>query len=175
MPSSPKQTQPVALPVVVDLADADAITDAVQRVHHELSGIDILVNAAGTGVPGPVVDLDAAGWDRVLDVNLLATFLLARRRSRTCRSWAAARSSTSDPSPDAGDRPTRRLLRADVRAHPPDTSTGRGRPGPSGIRAWLLYPGAMDTSWGCGRRAIGTPSSLARQPFGPDWPSTSSG
>ena len=78
MPSSPKQTQPVALPVVVDLADADAITDAVQRVHHELSGIDILVNAAGTGVPGPVVDLDAAGWDRVLDVNLLATFLLAK-------------------------------------------------------------------------------------------------
>jgi hypothetical protein len=31
VPLNPKQTQPFALPVVVNLADADAITDAVQR------------------------------------------------------------------------------------------------------------------------------------------------
>ena len=41
-------------PVVVDLADADQIESAVGKVHRELGGIDVLVNAAGTDVPGAV-------------------------------------------------------------------------------------------------------------------------
>ncbi len=63
---------------VVDLADVEGVERAVDRVRSELGGVDVLVNAAGTDVPGPVADLDVADWDRVLDVNLRASFLLAR-------------------------------------------------------------------------------------------------
>jgi NAD(P)-dependent dehydrogenase (short-subunit alcohol dehydrogenase family) len=40
--------------------------------------IDVLVNAAGTDVPGPVAELTVQDWDRVLAVNLRAPFVLAR-------------------------------------------------------------------------------------------------
>jgi len=62
----------------VDLSDAAAIDRAVSQVLAELGPVDVLVNAAGTDAPGPVADLDVADWDRVLDVNLRASFLLAK-------------------------------------------------------------------------------------------------
>jgi len=39
---------------------------------------DVLVNAAGTDVPSPVASLPVEDWDRVLNVNLRAAFLLAQ-------------------------------------------------------------------------------------------------
>ena len=38
----------------------------------------MVVNAAATDVPGPVADLAIDAWDRVLDVNLRAPFVLAK-------------------------------------------------------------------------------------------------
>ncbi len=38
----------------------------------------MLVNAAGTDVPGTVEELDVEGWDRTLSVNLRAPFLLSK-------------------------------------------------------------------------------------------------
>ncbi|WP_205730235.1 SDR family NAD(P)-dependent oxidoreductase [Blastococcus sp. TF02-8] len=64
--------------VVVDLADAKAIEWAMGQVRADLGTVDLLVNAAGTDVPGPVVELDVAAWARVLAVNLRASFLLAK-------------------------------------------------------------------------------------------------
>jgi NADP-dependent 3-hydroxy acid dehydrogenase YdfG len=48
--------------VVVDLDDAEQVDQAVEQVRAELGGVDVLVNAAGTDVPGPVAELDVAGW-----------------------------------------------------------------------------------------------------------------
>ena len=67
----------VALPVGADLADEDALTGAV-GLASSLGPLTILVNAAGTDVPGPAADLATSDWDRVLAVNLRAPFLLAR-------------------------------------------------------------------------------------------------
>ncbi len=67
-----------AVTVVVDLADPDQVTSAITQVHQKLGGVDVLVHAAGTDVPGAVADLDVAAWDRVPSVKLRASFLLAR-------------------------------------------------------------------------------------------------
>jgi 3-oxoacyl-[acyl-carrier protein] reductase len=66
-----------ALPVEADIADEARLTTAV-GLASTLGALTILVNAAGTDVPGPVVDLATSDWDRVVAVNLRAPFLLAR-------------------------------------------------------------------------------------------------
>jgi 3-oxoacyl-[acyl-carrier protein] reductase len=65
-----------ALPVRADLADEDSLIAAVGQASS--LPLTILINAAGTDVPGPVADLSTADWDRVLAVNLRAPFILAR-------------------------------------------------------------------------------------------------
>lgn len=61
-------------------ADADrAVAEAVEL----LGGLDLLVNDAGIGGPGtPLVDTSAADLRRVVDVNLLGAFLMARAAAR---------------------------------------------------------------------------------------------
>ena len=134
--------------VVVDLADAGALESAVAQVHAELGGVDVLVNAAGTDAPGPVVELAVADWDRVLAVNLRATYLLAKavwpdmvqRGGGTIvnvssvagrRGWAGAAAYCAAKFGLTG---LTQALAAEGRPHR--------------IRACVLYPGAMDTSWG---------------------------
>ena len=133
---------------VVDLADADGIDRAVEQVRTELGGVGVLVNAAGTDVPGPVAGLAVGDWDRVLAVNLRASFLLARavwpdmlhRGGGTVvnvssvagrRGWAKAAAYCSAKFGLTG---LTQALAAEGRPHR--------------IRACVLYPGAMDTSWG---------------------------
>ena len=67
-----------ALALPADLADPAAIDVAVLRAVREFGRVDILVNAAGTDVPGAVENLTVADWDRVMAVNLRAPFLLSR-------------------------------------------------------------------------------------------------
>lgn len=61
-----------------DIARESAIGDAVRQTVERYGRIDILVNAAGTDMPGPVRDLAADDWDYVLAVNLRAPFLLVK-------------------------------------------------------------------------------------------------
>jgi NAD(P)-dependent dehydrogenase (short-subunit alcohol dehydrogenase family) len=65
-----------ALPLRADLADEESLTAAVGQASS--LPLTILVNAAGTDVPGPAADLSTSDWDRVLAVNLRAPFILAR-------------------------------------------------------------------------------------------------
>src|SRR5919199_957664 len=67
-----------ALPLAVDLADADAVLAAADGALDELGRVDLLVNSAATDVPGPLEQLTPEDWDRVLAVNLRAPFLLSR-------------------------------------------------------------------------------------------------
>ena len=63
--------------VALDLADADAIAAAAERV---LSAhrVDILVNNAGMQDRYPAVDFPLQAWDRVLNINLRAVFQLCQ-------------------------------------------------------------------------------------------------
>lgn len=76
------------LPIVADVADEEATIDLVQRTRAAFGGLHVLVNNAGLGpnaaradyrvVPGSFLEVDVAGWRRVLDVNVTAAFLMAR-------------------------------------------------------------------------------------------------
>lgn len=61
-----------AIGLGVDVADGDALDDAVARTRAVLPSIGGLVHSAGVVVPGPVGTLDWGAWQRVLDVNLTA-------------------------------------------------------------------------------------------------------
>ena len=65
----------------VDLQDAAATETALAELEGEFGAPDVLVNAAGVSVVGPVFDTSAEEWDRVFAVNARSVFL--------CSKWAA--------------------------------------------------------------------------------------
>lgn len=57
-------------------ADVEAVAEKVKKVW---GGLDILINAAGIYGPiGPVYENDPKEWRKVIDVNLIGTFLMTR-------------------------------------------------------------------------------------------------
>ncbi len=61
-----------------DFADRQAVYGLVQRVNNECPPIDILVNNAGTILRKPAVEHPDEYWDKVIEVNLNAQFILSR-------------------------------------------------------------------------------------------------
>ena len=131
-----------------DVAHEDDIVNAVTHAIETFGHIDILVNAAGIDVPGPIVQLATSDWDYVLDVNLRAPFLLAKavfpymikeRRGTIInissvagkRGWANASAYCASKFGLTGFT---QALAAEGKAY--------------GIRACVIYPGAMATHWG---------------------------
>lgn len=55
---------------VVDVGDAAAMQALGQRVHAEVSALDVLVNNAGIGMVGNLWETPLEGWEKVLRVNL---------------------------------------------------------------------------------------------------------
>ena len=136
----------LALPV--DLAREEEIIGAVERTRAAFGRVDVLVNAAGTDVPGAVAGLTADDWDCVLDVNLRAPFLLAK--SVFPHMQAAGRGTIINISSAAGKRGW-----ANAAAYCASkfgltglTQALAAEGKPHGIRACIVYPGGMATSWG---------------------------
>jgi NAD(P)-dependent dehydrogenase (short-subunit alcohol dehydrogenase family) len=64
----------------VDVADSAAVSGGVSAAESWLGGIDVLIHLAGV-LQGASVDLDEfpdETWDRVLDINLRGSFLMAK-------------------------------------------------------------------------------------------------
>lgn len=137
-----------AVCLAVDLADTAALPGVVDDVVAQLGALDIVVNAAGTDVPGAAEELTLEDWDRVLAVNLTAPFQLSRaamphlrRRGGGLvvnvssvagrRGWANASAYCATKFALTG---LTQALAAEGREH--------------GIRVCVLYPGAMATNWG---------------------------
>ncbi len=59
-----------------DIADAEVAAEVVKHAHHDLGGLDIVVNNAGVGGHHPLEAVSyedwQAAWQRILAVNLLA-------------------------------------------------------------------------------------------------------
>lgn len=64
--------------VECDLADTRAADEATRRLAEMAGGLDGLVTAAGTDVPGRLADVPAQIWERVVTVDLLATAAVVR-------------------------------------------------------------------------------------------------
>lgn len=80
-----------ALPVVADVSSADEARSAAKQVLYELGRVDILVNAAGTHVIKPSLELSPAEWQQVLDVNLSGSFFMAQAVAEPMRTQGYGR------------------------------------------------------------------------------------
>jgi 3-oxoacyl-[acyl-carrier protein] reductase len=69
---------PGSLVMAADLTDADAITRLVDAVATAWGAPDIVVNNAGVYPSGFLLDTTADEWDRVMDLNVRAPFLLTK-------------------------------------------------------------------------------------------------
>jgi NAD(P)-dependent dehydrogenase (short-subunit alcohol dehydrogenase family) len=66
------------VPVSADVTDEPSIERMVQAVLQAFGRIDVLVNNAGIGETAAVVEMDAAFWDRVMQVNLRGPMLCCK-------------------------------------------------------------------------------------------------
>lgn len=66
-----------------DITDEASVAQAVARGADAMGGIDGVVNAAGIQIRGSVLEVDAAEWRRVLDINLTGSYIVAR----SCLPW----------------------------------------------------------------------------------------
>lgn len=73
----------------VDVRDEDAVAAAVDGVVDRHRRVDTVLNAAGVAGGGPVHQLDAGEWDRVLGVNLKGTFLVCKHALRHMKEQGA--------------------------------------------------------------------------------------
>jgi len=71
-----------ALPVALDVTDAQSVRACVEAVETELGPISILVNNAGLAIDKPLFEHDEADWDRVMDTNLKGAWLMAQEVAR---------------------------------------------------------------------------------------------
>lgn len=62
----------------VDVGFADQIKACVDYVVAKYGRVDVLVNSAAMMTFTPIVDLDPADWDKLMDVNLKAVFLFSK-------------------------------------------------------------------------------------------------
>jgi 2-deoxy-D-gluconate 3-dehydrogenase len=68
-----------AMALVVDVTDRAALAPAMTAIERSLGGVDILVNNAGiANISGGVLQESPADWDRVIETQLNAVFLLSR-------------------------------------------------------------------------------------------------
>ena len=65
-----------------DFSDRKALHSFVEKVKAECAPVDILVNNAGTIYRRPAAEHSDEDWDRVIEVNLSAQFVLAREFGR---------------------------------------------------------------------------------------------
>jgi NAD(P)-dependent dehydrogenase (short-subunit alcohol dehydrogenase family) len=153
-----------ALVLVADLARSQELPGAVARVLDAFGRVDVLVNAAGTDNPGPVAELAVDDWDRVLAVNLRAPFVLAKAVFPHMR--AAGRGTIVNVSSVAGKRGWANAAAycASKFALSGLTQALAAEGKPHGIRACVVYPGAMATSWGVWSPAERRAASLERVP-----------
>ncbi|MFC4116042.1 SDR family NAD(P)-dependent oxidoreductase [Nonomuraea zeae] len=70
--------------IAADLADAEAAGGLLDRAWQEHGPVDVVVNAAGIYPATPFLEMTAAQWDRVQDVNVRAPMLITAAFGRAC-------------------------------------------------------------------------------------------
>jgi gluconate 5-dehydrogenase len=71
-----------ALGRAFDVTDEHAVAAAFEAWDRDEITIDILVNNAGIQFRKPLVDLELADWQRVIDTNLTSAFIVAKEAAR---------------------------------------------------------------------------------------------
>ncbi|WP_169582159.1 MULTISPECIES: SDR family oxidoreductase [Microbacterium] len=130
-----------------DVRDEEAVLSAVDAAVHSMSGLDALVNNAGIGAQGTVLDNDFATWHRVLDVNLMGAVRVIRaalpelrKSSRACIVNMASIAATAGLPDRALYSASKGAILALTRAMAADHVR-------EGIRVNAVSPGTVSTEW----------------------------
>jgi 3-oxoacyl-[acyl-carrier protein] reductase len=67
-----------AVAFAADVSDERSVTSALQCAEEVLGSVDVLVNNAGIGDSGLLVDMSVEAWDRMIAINLRSVFLCTR-------------------------------------------------------------------------------------------------
>jgi NAD(P)-dependent dehydrogenase (short-subunit alcohol dehydrogenase family) len=169
-----------ALPLTGDVASEDDVRRVVAQAEGTLGPIDILVNNAGIAGPtAPAVQMAAADWKRVVDVNLTGPFLCSREvlKGMTARAGsmpdkALVRSSILNIGSIAGkiSYPHRTPYASAKWGLVGFTLTLAEEVGPYGIRVNCICPGPVegemiDRVISARARAMNLPEPVVRQKF----------
>ena len=135
-----------AFAVAADLTDTGEIEAMCQQAIERLGGIDIVMNNAGVGEYKKVVDMEESFWDRIMDVNLKAPFLVSKYTLPAMIEQGAGgvqlfNASTNAKTADAdwtAYNATKHGLGGFVRCLAAEV-------GPQGIRVNAICPGWIDT------------------------------
>ena len=66
----------------LSVSDRTAVEAAIHDLVARRGGVDVLVNNAGMTLPATFLDQEDADWDRIVDVNLKGTFVMAQVTAR---------------------------------------------------------------------------------------------
>ena len=70
----------------LDLADLSLVAGKIGEIVADFGGIDILINSAGIGYVGEIIDTPLAEWQRTIDLNLTSVFQCIQAVLPTMRS-----------------------------------------------------------------------------------------
>lgn len=73
---------PMAVPVVLDLSDLEAIPGVVSDIVSKSGRIDVLVNNAGINMKKPLLEVTDADFQSIIQTNLLSVFSISREVGR---------------------------------------------------------------------------------------------
>jgi NAD(P)-dependent dehydrogenase (short-subunit alcohol dehydrogenase family) len=71
-----------AIAVEMNVTDSHSVQSALSRLHARGIRIDVLVNNAGVGGGEPVQGSDEQAWRRIIDTNVVGTYLVCRAALR---------------------------------------------------------------------------------------------
>jgi NAD(P)-dependent dehydrogenase (short-subunit alcohol dehydrogenase family) len=82
-----RQRSSVAHEIVAELEDISECRRAVEDAVRDSSGrLDVVISNAGTSTVEPFLDIQDASWQRVIAVNLTASFAIGQSAARAMRS-----------------------------------------------------------------------------------------
>ena len=70
------------LPLALDLRSAASIAQAVAQIVQAFGGLDVLVNNAGANLRKLAIEVTAAEWREVMEINVTGTFFLTQEVGR---------------------------------------------------------------------------------------------
>lgn len=69
---------PNSIALACDITSKQEIDNGIKQINNRFGTIDILINNAGTYVPGSVLETTVEEWDRQFDINLKGPFLMTQ-------------------------------------------------------------------------------------------------
>ncbi len=77
-----RKEQGHAMFMTADVANEDQVRKWLQLTIEDMGGLDLLINNAGIGISGSMLDLSLEDFDRVINVNLRGTFVCSKYAAR---------------------------------------------------------------------------------------------